>query len=230
VIRGLVTIRSIGGAGTVQGMLVNQVHLAAVTIQPAVSAFTTPVAVDTTVDQLIELTFISGNASNTYTFRNATIYRVHPQIGAKGDTGAPGSPVTCRMRRSTTLSLPYNTFTAIPLNTDDEDTEGAHDTGSNTEKYVAQQTKTHTFSVYGKITLQDSGGAIYFVYMLNGITYTEKIAEKAYGVITDQVFNEMLRIYLTAADTIAFGIIQLQGSTNAMQLEANCRMIATRDA
>ena len=53
----------------------SQVHLAAVTIQPAI-AINGTVAVDTTVTNLIELTFISGDAGNTYTFRDAAIFRI----------------------------------------------------------------------------------------------------------------------------------------------------------
>ena len=87
VIRGVLTVRSIGAAGTAECMLMNSVHLAAVTIQPSVSAFTTPVTIDTTGPLRLELTFISGNAGNTYTFRNSVMYRQHPQAG---DTGPPG--------------------------------------------------------------------------------------------------------------------------------------------
>jgi hypothetical protein len=76
VIEGLVTVITAGAGGTVRGSLINQVHLAAVTIQPAVSS-TAAVAVNTTsANMLIELTFISGNAGNTYTFQNATLEKV----------------------------------------------------------------------------------------------------------------------------------------------------------
>jgi hypothetical protein len=39
----------------------------------SVSSITTSVTVNTTVSNLVELTFISGSANNTYTFRSATI-------------------------------------------------------------------------------------------------------------------------------------------------------------
>lgn len=77
-IEGLVTIRTAGAGGTVQGMLQRTTHLAAVTITSAISAFTTPVAVNTTTaNQIVALTFISGNAANTWTFRNVVLYRVN---------------------------------------------------------------------------------------------------------------------------------------------------------
>jgi hypothetical protein len=76
-IRGMVTIRSAGAGGTALGSLMRQIHLAAVTIQPAINPSTATVAVDTTqANQKIELTFISGSASNTFTFRNAVLWRV----------------------------------------------------------------------------------------------------------------------------------------------------------
>jgi hypothetical protein len=76
VIEGLVTVITTGAGGTIRGSLENIVHLAAVTIQPAVAS-TAAVAVNTTsANMLIELTFISGNAANTYTFQNATLEKV----------------------------------------------------------------------------------------------------------------------------------------------------------
>lgn len=75
-IEGLLTIRTAGAGGTAIGSLMREQHLAAVTITPAISPSTATVAVDTTVANLIELTFISANAANTYTFRNAAINRV----------------------------------------------------------------------------------------------------------------------------------------------------------
>lgn len=75
-IDGLITVRSVGSGGTVMGSLAVQTHLAAVTVTPNIIPSTATVAVNTTVGQRIELTFISGNGSNTYTFRNASIARV----------------------------------------------------------------------------------------------------------------------------------------------------------
>jgi len=77
-IEGLVTIRTAGSGGTALGSLQRLVHLAAVTITPAIAPATATVAVNTTTaNQRLELTFISGSASNTYTFRNAVLYRVN---------------------------------------------------------------------------------------------------------------------------------------------------------
>lgn len=73
----LVTIRTAGLTGTVSGAIKRTVHLAAVTISAALGVSTTPVAVNTTVPNLIELTFVSGHANNTFTFRNAVIHRVN---------------------------------------------------------------------------------------------------------------------------------------------------------
>lgn len=76
-IEGMVTIRSAGAGGTALGSLMHTVHLAAVTITESLGVSTATVAVDTTAaNQKVELTFISGNAANTYTWRNAVIYRV----------------------------------------------------------------------------------------------------------------------------------------------------------
>jgi hypothetical protein len=76
-IEGMVTIRSAGAGGTALGSLMRAVHLAAVTIQPAINPLTATVAVDTTqANQVIGLTFISSSAANTFTFRNAVIWRV----------------------------------------------------------------------------------------------------------------------------------------------------------
>ena len=66
-----------GAAGTARGELSQQVHLAAVTVTSAINPSTGTASVNTqTANQRVELTFISGHASNTYTFRNAVMYRV----------------------------------------------------------------------------------------------------------------------------------------------------------
>lgn len=77
-IEGIVTIVAAGAGGTARGSLKCTVHLAAVTLTAAISPATATVAVNTTLaNQKIELTFISGNAANTYTFRNSAIWRVN---------------------------------------------------------------------------------------------------------------------------------------------------------
>lgn len=66
---GEVTIRSIGSSGSViGGMREGQDAVAA-----AVDALTSTVAVDTTASKYVELTFQSGHADNTYTFRVAGV-------------------------------------------------------------------------------------------------------------------------------------------------------------
>jgi len=76
-IEGLLRIVTAGSGGTARGELEQRVHLAAVTITAAINPSTGTVAVDTTAaNQKMELTFISGHASNTYTFRDAVLYRV----------------------------------------------------------------------------------------------------------------------------------------------------------
>jgi len=70
--RGLITIRSIGAGGTAIGSLFGDKQA----IAPIISPTAATVAVNTTTQQRIELTFISGQASNTYTFKNAVIYQV----------------------------------------------------------------------------------------------------------------------------------------------------------
>jgi hypothetical protein len=69
--RGSVTIRT-AGAGTVNGSIMGIRQGVAAIVTPTL----VPVAVDTTVANLIELTFISGNAANTYSFRNAYITKI----------------------------------------------------------------------------------------------------------------------------------------------------------
>lgn len=71
VIHGLVTVRSAGAGGTVIGGMVEAGNTAATT-----GVATGTVAVDTTVQNLVELTLISGHASNTYTVQTALIERV----------------------------------------------------------------------------------------------------------------------------------------------------------
>jgi hypothetical protein len=61
-------IRTTGTTGTTRGNAIN--HHQATT--PLVSA-TTSVTVNTTVSNIIEMTFISGQAANGYIFSHATI-------------------------------------------------------------------------------------------------------------------------------------------------------------
>ena len=68
----LVTIRTTGASGTVGGGLTDA-HSGTT---PTAST-TTAVAVDTTANKIIELTAISGNAGNSYTFTYATIQRLN---------------------------------------------------------------------------------------------------------------------------------------------------------
>ncbi|HEY3302870.1 MAG TPA: hypothetical protein VGL70_04950 [Candidatus Binatia bacterium] len=60
----MITVRTTGASGTVIGGLMEIQNAVAA----AVNTVTSTVAVNTTVSNLIEFTFISGQASNTYTF------------------------------------------------------------------------------------------------------------------------------------------------------------------
>ena len=73
----LVTVRTSGGAGTVIGNVsVSGGVTGAFTVVADVSALSATVAVDTTVTNLVEVTYISGNAGSTATFENVSIERV----------------------------------------------------------------------------------------------------------------------------------------------------------
>lgn len=75
-IEGLVTVITAGAGGTIRGTLEQILHLGAATLTPAIAS-TSAVAVNTTTaNMLVELTFISGQAANTYTFENATLEKV----------------------------------------------------------------------------------------------------------------------------------------------------------
>jgi len=68
----LVTIRTAGAGGTAMGSI-DQITPGAA---PQITASVATVAVDTTVANLIELTGISGDAGNSFTFKNVVITRV----------------------------------------------------------------------------------------------------------------------------------------------------------
>lgn len=72
--KGLVTIRTIGASGTANGGIVQNKQAVAV----AANTLTTTVTINTTISNFIELTFVSGNSSNTYTFQTAAIELIHP--------------------------------------------------------------------------------------------------------------------------------------------------------
>jgi hypothetical protein len=67
----LVTIRTTGASGTVGGGLTEDINA-----QQTSLSSTSTVAVDTTSDKLIELTFTSGTATNSYIFTYATIEKM----------------------------------------------------------------------------------------------------------------------------------------------------------
>lgn len=71
-LEGVVTFRSVGGAGTVIGSLSN-LHDAT---SPKVNNVTATVSADTTATLLIELTVVSGHNTNSYTFYTAVITQV----------------------------------------------------------------------------------------------------------------------------------------------------------
>jgi hypothetical protein len=71
---GQVTIRSVGASGTAIGGLSQFKTGVAI----ASNTITSTVTVDTTVSNLLEFTFISGQAANTYTFQTAQIELIHP--------------------------------------------------------------------------------------------------------------------------------------------------------
>ena len=73
----LVTVRTNGATGTVIGNIaVNGGVTGAFTAVADVSANASTVVVDTTVSNLIEFTYVSGNAGTTTTFENVEISRV----------------------------------------------------------------------------------------------------------------------------------------------------------
>lgn len=70
----LATIRSTGSSGTVIGnMIVDGGVIGAFTVAATVSATSATVTVNTTAGNIVELTYISGNAGTTATFENAVI-------------------------------------------------------------------------------------------------------------------------------------------------------------
>lgn len=72
----LVTIRTSGGAGTAIGNIsVNGGITGAFTATADISAISATVAVNTTVTNLVEFTYISGNAGTTATFENVALER-----------------------------------------------------------------------------------------------------------------------------------------------------------
>lgn len=72
---GMITVRTAGAGGTVLGALTQDKQAVA----NAVNCLAATVAVNTTsANQRIELTFISGNAANTYSFQVATIFKITP--------------------------------------------------------------------------------------------------------------------------------------------------------
>lgn len=71
--RGVATIRTITASGTAQGSL-NGMKQATT---PVVSVNSATVVVDSTIDNLFELTLISGNAANTYVFRNYYVTQIN---------------------------------------------------------------------------------------------------------------------------------------------------------
>lgn len=74
VYEGFVTIRSTGVAGTVGGGLTEYANNAG-----NLTSTTSPVTMNTTQNNIIELTFASGNANNTYTFTYVTIEKMSNQ-------------------------------------------------------------------------------------------------------------------------------------------------------
>lgn len=68
----LVTFRTVGAAGTVIGCMEQQTPASA----PLIASTAVAVAVDTTVENLLELTGDSNEVGNTFTFRTASITRV----------------------------------------------------------------------------------------------------------------------------------------------------------
>jgi hypothetical protein len=70
----LATVRTAGASGTVIGEIdVSGGIVGAFTVAASVSAISATVVVDTTATNLVELTFISGNAGSTATFELASI-------------------------------------------------------------------------------------------------------------------------------------------------------------
>lgn len=71
---GLATVRTTGSSGTAGGIGLDAFSwVSGADGNMGRGALTTPVTVDTTVQNLVELTFISGSASNTYTFEHALL-------------------------------------------------------------------------------------------------------------------------------------------------------------
>lgn len=125
----------------------------------------------------------------------------------------------CRIRRTTTLSIPYNTLTTILFDTDDEDTEAQHDTGSNTDRFTAAVAGEHSGSVYGQLTGQDTPGTVGILIYLNGALKIEYYA----GVFANWNWLLPFSIYLAAADYMQIQLYQSQTSTSAMTLATGCR-------
>jgi hypothetical protein len=74
-VSGTAKVRSAGATGSCAAMIIRQTSQLS-TNGTMISAFGGTTAVDTTQSITVALTFSSGNSSNTYTFRTATLTRV----------------------------------------------------------------------------------------------------------------------------------------------------------
>lgn len=138
---------------------------------------------------------------NTYVRDNIAALRVRPM---------------CRVRRTTTQSIPNATWTTITWDAERYDTANMHSTSSNTDRIVAPIAGMYEIIAHALIAISTSPDRIIGL-MLNGVT---EIARSRYPlqIAFAARLHVATQVYLNAGDYVTCRVYQSNGSALNLQV------------
>jgi len=135
----------------------------------------------------------------------------NPVISATGG-GVGGSFVGCRAQASGTTTVPANTSTIIPFNSEDFDTSNIHDPVGDPSHFTVPSGMSGHWRVTFRM-FTTSGGTIYGFVRKNGATDSQNTPGAAAGGVSQvYIFNSFL-MNLVAGDVLALWVFSTSGTT-----------------
>lgn len=124
--------------------------------------------------------------------------------------------VGCAAYKNTSQTISNNTATAFEFNAEEYDTDGFHDTSTNTSRFTVPSGKGGKYLIHANLSsINDWSGAQYIILYVNGSIYASNgynaDGRIAWQTITANMINASAVITLNAADYLQVYILHTSG-------------------
>lgn len=128
------------------------------------------------------------------------------------------TPVLAKLRRTTTQSIPNNTWTAINFDAEDFDNYGGHDNSTNPDRYTVQKTGVYVLTGSGDL-VQNATGTRGVRFTVNGTAVPGSAVGPNAGASDLWSASISTVLSLTAGDIVRLEVLQV--STAALNANGN---------